>query len=364
MKGLRGLKHGYGAMMLGAIVVILGAAWLLLESRSDDEVTAAEAEPCSASPIPPIKSPAYANTPWPSEHADAWRTHAAATGLPENLDQIELATDTVEMPLEPVWGYVGRRGKIYIVGGSPYLLNMFTEQMLGAPKRKVPTLAKRSQKASTKTTPYVALVDSRTMKLEKVLELEKGKGSFINYTGGLLVHSNGFIYAVAQGYLYKIDANSFDVVAFTGLPAAPAADGGPNEMTTYNGIAATSNGDLLLKGWASSGGEGEEPPGMLVRVDPDDLEISPDPPVPVGGISSARMAVVDHEGTEYLYLPGPTKSVRFKVSGASFDLDETWTSTYFERPFVVTAASLPGHTSSRSSKPGLKPAGGRGVIGR
>lgn len=32
--------------------------------------------------------------------------------------------------------------------------------------------------------------------------------------------------------------------------------GGPNEMTTYNGIAAAANGDLFLKGWASSGGRG------------------------------------------------------------------------------------------------------------
>lgn len=65
---------------------------------------------------------------------------------------------------------------------------------------------------------------------------------------------------------------------------------------------------------------------MLVRVNPDDLSIRPDPPEPVTGISSARMAVVDHEGTEYLYLPGPTKSVRFKVDGAKFILDDSWTS--------------------------------------
>lgn len=59
-------------------------------------------------------------------------------------------------------------------------------------------------------------------------------------------------------------------------------------MATYNGTAGADNGDLFLKGWASSSGEGEEPPGMLVRVDADDLKITPDRPVPVGGISSAR----------------------------------------------------------------------------
>ena len=28
--------------------------------------------------------PGYAETPWPTEHADVWRTHAASTGLPGN----------------------------------------------------------------------------------------------------------------------------------------------------------------------------------------------------------------------------------------------------------------------------------------
>lgn len=111
-------------------------------------------------------------------------------------------------------------------------------------------------------------------------------------------------------------------------------------MTTYNGIAAAANGDLFLKGWASSGGEGDEPPGMLVRVSPDDLSIRPDPPVPVGGISSARMAVVDHDGTDFLYLPGPTKSVRFKVEGAKFVLDDAWTSTYFLKGDTQASSDL------------------------
>ena len=179
------------------------------------------------------------------------------------------------------------------------------------------------------------------MRLEKVLRLNKGKGGFINYTGGLLVHSNGFLYAVAQGYLYKVRPGSFRVVASTSLPAAPAAGGGPNLMTTYNGIAAAENGDLLLKGWASSGGEGEEPPGMLLRVSPDDLAVRPDPPLPVSGISSARMALVKHDdGSEFLYLPGPTKSVRFKVDGSSFVLDESWTSTYFQRGDTQASSDL------------------------
>lgn len=243
--------------------------------------------------------------------------------------------------MEPAWGYVGKRGKIYVVGGSPYLLNMFTELMLGAPKRRIPLLTERSLAASKKTTPYVVQIDAKAMTVDKVLHLAKGrKSGFVNYTGGMLVHSNGFLYAVAQGVLYKIDPRRFEVKNFVSLPAAPAAGGGPNLMTTYNGIAAAANGDLFLKGWATSGGEGEEPPGMLVRVDPDTLAIAPEPPVPVNGISSARMAVVNSGGTEYLYLPGPKKSVRFKVDGSSFELDESWTSAYLGKGDTQASSDL------------------------
>ena len=327
-------------MAVAAVALLAVAAiWLLSDSDPDAPATA-EAQPCAPSVADPVHSPAYARTPWPTEHADPWRTHAAPTGLPKDLDADRLTTASVELPLEPVWGYVGGRDRIYVVGGSPYLLNMFTEAMLGASKGKIPLLAKRSQAASTKTTPYVAEIDARAMTVAKVLPLEQGKDDFVNYTGGLLVHSNGFVYAVAQGYLYKIDPETFAIVDHVGLPAAPAKGGGPNDMTTYNGIAAAANGDLFLKGWASSGGEGDEPPGMLLRVDPDELAISPDPPVPVSGISSARMAVVDHDGTEYLYLPGPTKSVRFKVDGASFELDEDWTSTYFAKGDTQASSDL------------------------
>lgn len=334
------LTSGRGAVALGAIAVLaLGLIALLIASNPDGAATA-DAKPCTASPAKPVRSPAYADTPWPTEHADAWRTHAAPTGLPADLGRVRLATKSVRMPLEPVWGYAGRGGKIYVVGGSPYLLNMFTELMLGAPKRRIPLLVERTRIASTRTTPYVARIDARTMALEKVLRLRDGKGGFVNYTGGLLVHSNGFLYAVAQGYLYKVDPGSFAIVDRTALPAAPAAGGGPNKMTTYNGIAAAANGDLFLKGWASSGGEGEEPPGMLLRVDPGSLAIKPDPPLPVSGISSARMALVSRGGAEYLYLPGPKKSVRFAVDGASFKLDDGWTSTYYGKGDTQASSDL------------------------
>ena len=95
-------------------------------------------------------------------------------------------------------------------------------------------------------------------------------GIAVNYTGGLLVHSNGYLYAVVRGVLHKIDRKTSSIVA-SPLPLAPDGSRQPNPMTTYNGIVATTDGDLILKGWASSGSG--DAPGQLLRVDPDDLSI-------------------------------------------------------------------------------------------
>ena len=110
--------------------------------------------------------------------------------------------------------------------------------------------------------------------------------------------------------LYKIDPGSFSIVASRRLPLPSTENGAPNLKATYNGIVATPSGDLILKGWASSGG-GENAAGTLVRADPDALAIQPST---VAGISSARMAIVEDGGSEYIYMPGPTRSARFLVT--------------------------------------------------
>jgi hypothetical protein len=242
-------------------------------------------------------------------------------------------TKSATLPEEPVWGYVGTGGKLYVLGGSPYLLDMFTELMQGESTDRIPALTARTLLASRRVTPYVAQIDARTMKVD-VLELTGGRA--VNYTGGLLVHANGYLYAVVQGVLHKINRSTFEIVASTSLPLAPTESGRPNPMTTYNGIVATADGDLILKGWASSGG-GSDAPGTLLRVDPEDLSIEAH--VESTAIASARMAIVDDGGTEYLYFPGKTQSVRFKVAPATFVLDDRWTTTYLDPASGDTMAS-------------------------
>src|SRR5262245_62042581 len=255
------------------VTVALGAPPMASAARGAAGTGAAAPSSSTCTPVltQPAATPGYADTPWPTEHADAWRTHAAPTGLPANVGRLKLTATSVTLPAEPVWGYVGTGGKVYVIGGSPYLLNMFTQMMLGASKDRIPALTVRSLLASTQVTPYVAEIDTTTMKVD-VLPLESGEA--VNYTGGLLVHANGYLYAVVRAVLYKIDPATFTIVASTPLPLGPDASGQPtNRMTTYNGIAATADGDLILKGWASSGGSAGAP-GTLLRIDPDDLAIT------------------------------------------------------------------------------------------
>lgn len=323
-----------GATVSAAVAVLLALIGLSgVGATADAGETAAGETAADCTPLltAPVPSPAYARTPWPTEHADPWRTHAAATGLPADVARVKLRTASVTLPQEPVWGYAGTRGKLYVIGGSPYLLDMFTKLMQGASPSRIPTLVARTLAASRRATPYVARIDTRTMRA-KVLRLTRGTA--VNYTGGLLVHANGHLYAVVQGVLYKIDPARLAIVASRVLPLAPGRSG-PNRMTTYNGIVAAPDGDLILKGWASSGG-GDDAPGMLLRVDPDDLSFEPNL---VSGISSARLAIVESDGGPQIYLPGPTQSVRFSVGPASFLLDDTWTAPYRDPASGDTMAS-------------------------
>ena len=241
------------------------------------------------------------------------------------------------LPPAPAWGYTGTRGEIYVVGGAPYLLDMFTKVILGAPTQLIPLLVARSKVYSETVTPYVARINPQTMQVE-ILNLTGG--TTVNYVGGILVHSNGYIYAVARSVLYKIDPTSFTVVKQMVLPPLPKSSGGDNEETAYNGLVATKNGDLILKGWASTGG-GESAPGFLLRIDPKDLATQAKLDTTV--ITSARMTVVRTRGHEYIYMPGKTQSLRFLVEQKRFALDNAFSRTY------LTETTDPEHQQTQAS---------------
>jgi hypothetical protein len=312
-----------------------GAVWTAPAAISN----AASSAKCGVVSVSPPYAPAYANTTWPSEHHDPWRTHAVATGLPSTIHRA-LRTATAKVPPAPVWGYVGLNGDIYVLGGSPYLLDVFTKLILGAPPSTLPKLVAESLRYSRTVTPYVARIDPSTMAVT-TLNLTKVVG--VNYIGGMLVDSDGYIYAVARGVLYKIDPQALSVVAFKRLPLAPDKFGKPNKLTAYNGMQATLNGDLILKGFASLGGG----PGIFLRIDPDDLSIKAR--LQSKQIAASRMTLVTRGNREFVYLVGATDSTRFFLGRHSFVLDKAYSRQYL----YASTGDTPGSSDAFM---------GRGVI--
>jgi hypothetical protein len=65
---------------------------------------------CAPSLFIAPRAPAYADTIWPSEKHDQWRTAAVAAGLP--AQRHEIRTQTAALPPVRVWGYVGLDGAL------------------------------------------------------------------------------------------------------------------------------------------------------------------------------------------------------------------------------------------------------------
>lgn len=267
----------------------------------------------------------YYGTPWPSEHADRWRTHAVRGGLPEGVTSEDLVATSVAVPNTPMWGYT-RADHIYVLGGSPFTLGLYSSVAEKSdPAEPSPPRAERLEDLSAdievaaQVTPYVAKIDPETMEAE-ILELTGG--SSVNYNGGLLMHENGSIYAVARSVLYKIDGEAFTIEDTLELPRL-ADSGEANLLTTYNGIQVRANGQLILKGADMTG---LTKGGLLVLVDPETLEITAE--TDSDAVGTARMTLAVQDGHERLYHSSPTESIRFEVTDDGFELDDAWTASY------------------------------------
>jgi hypothetical protein len=312
---LLGLAGGPGATAGAPATAPQPRPPLLARGVADDSTGG----PCLPSLVRPFPLPGYYETAWPSEHRDPWRTHAAAGGLPADVGGVSLATASVALPVAPAWGYTRARDQIFVIGGSPFFLDVFTELIQGASPMVLPALTLESLQRAEQVTPYVARIDPSTMTATR---LDLSDGTTVNYTGGLLVHQNGFLYAVAQGRLYKIDADAFTIVQSMALPLVPGPDGQPNRLTAFNGMQATANGDLILKGWPTLGGGA----GILLRVNPDTLDVIAR--LVSDDISSARLTIADSGGREFLYHLTDTTSLRFELTPTAFTLDPNWSAPY------------------------------------
>ena len=296
-------------------------------STTDESSPAAEAEQLS-------DRGGYADTPWPSEHADRWRTHAVRGGLPEDVTSEDLVATTAPVPAVPQWGYT-KGDHVYVIGGQPATLGIFTN--LGSSSDDTASQAREmvaELQAAQEATPYVAKIDPATMTAETV---ELTEGSTFNYSGGLLMHENGSIYAVSQSVLYRINPDDLTVEDTLELPILTGADGDPVQTTTYNSIQVRSNGDLILK---SCDITGRTTGGALMLIDPDTLEITAQ--TDSSDVATARLTMAIEDGRELIYHSSPTESLRFEVTDDGFELDEAWTASY---------RSSDDSTSSQASSP-------------
>lgn len=282
----------------------------------------------------------YYETVWPSEHTDLWRSHAVSdVGLPADFEPAKLAVTTANLNL-PVWGYTRAKDEVFAIGGSPFMLNIFTQTIKNsstAESSPPATLSESSLRAAAEdrkdSVPYLAKIHPLTM---KVTQFEMTEGRTINYTGGLLMHENGFVYAVSRSFLYKVDPETMRAVASAPLPLVGDSEE-QNYWTTYNGLQVVASGELVIKGFHFL--DSVSINGWLLLVDPESLKIDVQQSE---ALSSARLTIQQAaDGSATLYQVNATESLRFKITDGGFVLDDSWTRTYRTDGDGTTQASSP-----------------------
>lgn len=281
----------------------------------------------------------YYETVWPSEHTDLWRSHAVSNvGLPADFDPAKLTVTTANLKL-PVWGYTRAKDEVFVIGGSPAMLELFTQMIKngGTDASKLEALSevdiKAAVEASINSVPYIARVNPLTM---QVTQVDLTEGSTINYTGGLLMHENGFVYGVSRSYLYKVDPKTMRIVASVPLPLVGDSKE-ENFWTTYNGMQVIASGELVIKGFYFLNSVSVN--GWLLLVNPDTLEIDVQQSE---ALSSARLTIEQKaDGSATLYQVNATQSLRFKITDTAFLLEDDWTRTYRTEDDGTTQASSP-----------------------
>lgn len=180
---------------------------------------------------------------------------------------------------------------------------------------------------------YVARIDPESLCEQWRIYFRVARDDYFNWPGVVGVHGNGYLYAVAGNILAKIDAASA-AHSSVRLPEHPGGGG-----AAYNGFVISEGGVLIMKSMERGGTEFNSLAGLravahngipafLVAVDPDDLSILAvaETPEPVLG----RVTTGTHDGQEYVYCPGSSRVWRYRYTGRSFILDETWNPLYVE----------------------------------
>jgi hypothetical protein len=329
-------RHKKWILALGTILCLLVSAWFALSLL----FPAPQIVPLRGRTIltPPgdhaPQSAGYYDTVWPSEHADLWRSHAARNaGLPADFDPQKLQVTSAPLNL-PVWGYTRAQDEVFVIGGSPFVLENFTQAIqTSQPPSRMQSLTATLGDLLNPSRPYAAKINPLTMQVQT---LYLTQGATVNYTGGLLMHQNGFVYAVSQSVLYQIDPQTMQIVHSLKLPLAGSTPMS-RYWTTYNGLQVLSSGELVLKGFHLL--DSTHTPGWLLLIDPHTLTIDVEQSAMV---SSARLTVQQEpDGATYLYHINATDSLRYQITNTGFILDDAWTRRYREANAASTQASSP-----------------------
>lgn len=230
----------------------------------------------------------------------------APQGLPQGFDPTALTIESIQLPF-PTLIEVADSNEVYVLGGQPVILDVFVNAILtGQPG--IPNPVYYSQ-----FTPYVVKVDPLTM---DTMFLELSGGAGISYLGGIAKHPNGYLYAIAQARLFKIDPADMSILTTIDMPVQAG------QPIIYNGVFITSSGLLVTK----STDIANPVQGQFFILDPNSLQILNQIALDAG---TARLAFdCDSLGNEYIYHLNQEYTFRMLVVNDSLVVDTSWQAAY------------------------------------
>ena len=262
----------------------------------------------------------YYKTLWPSEMTDLYRSHCVLNGGLHLLPKKLKITTFGKLPA-PTFGYTRKQNEIYIIGGSQAILGFYINGILN----------ETAVCQDDIVIDYIPYVSKFNYDLSSHIVTNIDYGKTVNYIGGLLIHENGFIYAVAKSVVYKLDPDTLQIINYKNLPLVDS-DGeivykvdSISYLTIYNGIQVLKNGRLILKAFTQT----KPGPvyGVMVQVDPDTLELLVTFLMTEG--TSARLTIyTDASKNQYVSTINSTEIIRYLITDSTFILENNYTKQY------------------------------------
>ena len=245
-------------------------------------------------------------TTWPVDMANNNRSNTVTDcGFPSPFDSSLIQYTSIQLPF-PAFSYSRESDEVFVMGGCPLVLfNYGAAIETGQPSS--PPVSYTSQ-----FVPYIARITPSTL-IADTLHLTGGAAA--PYIGGAVMHANGYIYAMAAGRLFKIQASPFQVVSWSDLPTY-----GFSQLNLFNGISVSRSGRIVAKTYNQIAGRGflflvEE--GSLAVVDQLDL-----------ALASPRLTLDIHANREYIYHLNTDYTFRVEIVNDSLRPDSTWIAAY------------------------------------